>query len=390
VIAVLLALLFMAQKAPYVAPGAVEGTLQTLDGGPAIAVRVVAYKVPGSGNPDDNLNYFEMDRPVSATRTDNEGHYSMQDLPPGNYYVMAGTPGQGTYYPNAKELKGAAKIAVRSNEIYGPLDMKLLNRVRGGKISGRFNADMATMGWSEVTVVGPPLEDIVEVPIKPDGSFEIPPLPTGEYLVSVYPPPSGMPSAKIKVGESDVTGEVLTPMPTQIVSGQIVVNKGPLPIPILLFETEKYRTTATINADGTFVAQLHSDTHQVTVNGLPIGYSLASVRVGTQDASKGIVVGNKEVSDVVITLNAPQKLAVIRGKITGLAPSRYPATQVELTGQIVGGLRASVRSDGTFEFPAVLPGLYTLKLKSVPEFSSMLVTADSADTFNVTVTVPSR
>jgi hypothetical protein len=264
-----------------------------------------------------------------------------------------------------------------------------LNRIRGGKVSGRFNADMATMGWREVTVIGPPLEEIVEVPIKPDGSFEIPPLPTGEYIVSVYPPPSGMPSVKIKVGETDVTGEVLTPMPTQIVSGQIVVNKGPLPIPILLFETQKYRTGATINADGTFVAQLHADTHQVVINGLPVGYSLASVRVGSQDASKGIVVGNKEVSDVVITLNAPQKMAVIRGRITGLVPSRYPATQVELTtGLIVGGLRASVRPDGTFEFPAVLPGLYTLKLNSVPEFSSMLVAADSADTFNITVAVP--
>jgi hypothetical protein len=389
VIAIFLSLLFVIQKAPYVPPGAVEGTLQTIEGKPAIAIRVVAYKVPGSGNPDDNLNYFELERPVSSTQTDNDGHYSMMDLPPGNYYIMAGTAGQGTYYPNGRELRNAAKIPVKSNEITSGLDIRLLNRY-GGKVSGRFNADMAAMGFREITITGPPLEDLVEVPIKPDGSFEIPQLPTGNYLVSVWPPPSGMPSIKIKVGDSDITGEELTPLPTQIVSGRIVVNKGPLPIPILLFETEKYQTSATINADGTFVAQLHSDTHHVTMNGLPIGYSLASVRVGTQDASKGIVVGNKEVTDVVITLNAPQRLAVIRGKITGLEPARYPATRVELTGPIVGALQASVRADGTFEFPAVLPGLYTLKLNSVPEFSSMLVAADAPDTFNVTVAVPSR
>jgi len=306
----------------------------------------------------------------------------MMDLPPGNYYIMAGTAGQGTYYPNARELRGAAKIAVRSNEISGGLDMKLLNSY-GGKLSGRFDADMATMGWREITIIGPPLEDLVEIPINPDGTFESPHLPNGNYIVSVYPPPSGMPSVKIKVGESNITGEVLKPLPTQIVSGRIVVNKGPLPIPILLFETEKYRTGATINADGTFVAQLHSDTHQVVVNGLPVGYSLASVRIGSQDASKGIVVGNKEVSDVVITLNAPQKLAVIRGKITGLAPSRYPATRVELTGLIVGALQASVRADGTFEFPAVLPGLYTLKNVKLSSNGTIQVHATSKTEWEV-------
>ena len=83
VTAVLFSLLLISQKAPYVAPGAVEGTLRTVEGGPAIAVRVVAYKVTGSGNPDDNLNYFELERPVSFTQTDNDGHYSMMDLPPG-------------------------------------------------------------------------------------------------------------------------------------------------------------------------------------------------------------------------------------------------------------------------------------------------------------------
>jgi hypothetical protein len=389
VIAVLFSLLFLVQKAPFVAPGAVEGTLHTIEGAPAIAVRVVAYKVSGSGNPDDNLNYFELERPVSFTQTDNDGHYSMMDLPPGTYWIMAGTAGQGTYYPGTSDLRKAEKIAITSNQLVEGLDIKLLNKY-GGKPIGKINADMAAIGPREVTITGPPLEDLVEITVGSDGRFQGPQLPKGEYLMTMWPPTSGMPSMKIKVTDTDITGLELTPLPTQTVSGRIIVNKGPLPIPILQFETEKFVTGATINADGTFVTQLHADTHQVKINGLPVGYSLASVRVGTQDASKGVTVGNKEVKDVVITLNAPQRLAVIRGKITGLAPSRYPSVRVELTGAIVGSLQASVRADGTFEFPAVFPALYTLKLNSVPEFSSMLVSADSADTFDVTVAVPSR
>ena len=42
--AFLLSLFLLVQKAPYVPPGAVEGSLLTLDGKPAIAVRVVAYR----------------------------------------------------------------------------------------------------------------------------------------------------------------------------------------------------------------------------------------------------------------------------------------------------------------------------------------------------------
>jgi hypothetical protein len=89
-------------------------------------------------------------------------------------------------------------------------------------------------------------------------------------------------------------------------------------------------------------------------------------------------------------LTAPEQLAVLRGRIGGLAASRFPSTRVELTGFIIGSLQANVRQDGTFEFPAVTPGLYTLKLASVAEFSSMLVTLDSAETFDITVSVPTR
>ncbi len=385
----LLVLLLLLQKPGYVPPGGVEGTLTTIEGKPAIAVRVVAYRVPGSGNPDDNLNYFELDRPVSYTQTDNEGHYMMQDLPPSTYYIMAGTAGQGTYFPGTSDLRLAAKIAVKSNEMVERLDIKLLNRY-GGKVIGRVNADMAVLGPRKATITGPPLEDLVEVDVGPDGNFQMPQLPNGNYLLSMWPPTSGMPSVKIKVTDKDITGEVLTPLPTQTVTGRIVVSKGPLPIPILLFETDRFQTGATINADGTFVAQLHADTHRVTVNGLPVGYSLMSVRVGDKDASQGIVVGKADISDVIISLNAPEKLAAVHGKITGLATSRYANTRVQMTGLIVGAMQASVRPDGTFDFPAVMPGSYTLKLNGVPEFSSMIVNADGPSTFDITVAVPNR
>jgi hypothetical protein len=385
--AILTFLMLLPQGA--VPPGAVEGIIQNMEGAPGIAVRVVAYQVPGSGNPDDNLNYFELQRPVSTTQTDNEGHFIMTDLPPGKYYLMAGTAGQGTYFPGTRDLKRAEKIEVTSNNLVDGLDMKLMTR-NGGKVAGRVVADMALLGRRTVTITGAPLEDLVEVPVNPDGSFQLPELPQGNLFATIYPPTSGMPLYKIKVTDKDITGLELTPLPTQNVTGRIVVNKGPIPVFSLFFETEQTKVGSTINADGTFVAQLHAATHELKVYGLPIGYSVSSVRMGSQDLPQGITVTNKDISDVVVTLTSPQRLAVVRGKISGLAPSRFAAARVEMTGFIIGSLQANVRPDGTFEFPSVTPGLYTLKLASVPEFSSMLVAVDSADAFDVSVVVPSR
>src|SRR5262249_16173936 len=162
--------------------------------------------------------------------------------------------------------------------------------------------------------------------VGPDGKFLFPALPPGSYLLSMYPPTSGMPSVKVKVTDTDVSGEELTPLPTQNVTGRVVVDRGPLPLALLGFETVKTHVPATINPDGTFTVQLHAATHEVDVAGLPIGYSLASVRIGSADASKGITVTNKDISDVVITLQAPERLAVVKGRISGLAPSRFSST----------------------------------------------------------------
>ena len=69
-----------------------------------------------------------------------------------------------------------------------------------------------------------------------------------------------------------------------------------------------------------------------------------------------------DISDVVITLDTPQQLAAIKGKISGLAalsirddPRRNQGADYDHR-----VMQTNIREDGTFEFPAVTPGSYTL------------------------------
>jgi hypothetical protein len=105
---------------------------------------------------------------------------------------------------------------------------------------------------------------------------------------------------------------------------------------------------------------------------------------------QGVIVGNSDVSDVLITLNAPKKLATVKGKITGLGRERYSSSAVVMTGPTFNRGQADIEQDGSFQFDAVVPGLYTLSLNGVPEFKPITVVVEGFDTYEVAVTVPSR
>jgi len=388
VIATLLASYLMLQSAPV--PGAVTGQLRTLDGVPAVNVRVVAFVVPrGRENPDDSINYFEMAAPVDRTLTDNEGNFRLQELLPGRYYLMAGAagPGQATYYPGGPNIRDAQVLTVESGVEINNLNFQLVNRL-GGKVSGRVNASMAAIGPRTATIQGGKLEELLEVPVSPNGTYTFGHVPPGKYLLSLYPPTPGIASMPITVGNDDVSDLELEPLPTKRVTGRIIVRNGSIPHGLLGFYTIKTWVGGKINEDGTFSVDLHSTLHQIDFAGLPVGYTVASVKVASKDVTEqGILVENADVSDVLITLNAPRRLAVVKGKITGLPANRFGSTGVVLTGPTFNRGQADVQQDGTFQFDAVVPGLYKLTLNGIPEFAPMTVIVDGFGTFEVNVAV---
>jgi hypothetical protein len=224
--------------------------------------------------------------------------------------------------------------------------------------------------------------------VSPNGTYTFGHVPPGKYLLSLYPPTPGIASMPITVGNDDVSDLELEPLPTNRVTGRIIVRNGSIPHGLLGFYTIKTWVGGKINEDGTFSVDLHSTLHQIDFAGLPVGYTVASVKVASKDVTEqGILVENADVSDVLITLNAPRRLAVVKGKITGLPANRFGSTGVVLTGPTFNRGQADVQQDGTFQFDAVVPGLYKLTLNGIPEFAPMTVIVDGFGTFEVNVAV---
>jgi hypothetical protein len=383
-----LALLLWFQGPP-ARPGVVTGQLRALDGSPAIAVRVAAMPVPTSNaKPEDGVQYFTYPPPEASTLTDKEGRYRLNNLPPGRYYIMAGAFGEPTYYPGIAAMETATAINVTPSGSTPNLDFKLL-KLLGGKIGGRVNA-AARDPQLKATLLGGKLEELLDTAIAADGSFEFGHVPPGTYLVGLFPRPPGFSSLVVPVGDKDATGLELTLPPTRTLSGRIVVDNGPLPHSLLAFSTDNSYVSANINPDLTFSVKLHAARQHVDLAGMPVGYSVSSVRIGSQDALEGFAVGNADLSGMVITVSAPKRLPKIHGSVTGLAADRVASTKVELAGDIIGVLQATVQRDGSFEFATVIPGLYRLRLLEVPGFKPMEITVAGWDTTQVQVAAPAR
>jgi hypothetical protein len=369
--------LLLQAGAPVARTAVVSGQVQTRDGNPAGAVRVSVIPAPPSNlRQSDGQNYWAAQAPVSTALTNSQGSYRLANIPPGRYYIIAGMLGQATYYPASIEPERATVVTIESGASIDGLGIRLVFPF-GGRVGGRVTPAPPADAPERAVLSGLKLEELLEVPIAADGRFDFGHLPIGAYLLSLFPTPPGARSMAFNVGESDVTSLEFVRPPVRTVSGRVVAQNGPLPATVLAFSTPQSYVNARIAPDGTFRVRLHRERHRAELSGLPVGYSIAAVHIGAQDVTSGLVLADSDVSDVLITVAAPRSLPAVKGGVSGIAPARLAGARVEMTGPVIGPLDAPVRPDGTFEFAAVPPGLYRVRLPQIPELAPMTVVVSS-------------
>src|SRR5262245_17920386 len=100
--------------------GIVAGTVRGTDGRPAAKVRVGVMAVPEAGR-----RVFGAGTLVSQAETDASGRFQLEDVPPGRYYIVAGSLQAPTFYPGVGEMKTAKTIQVVAKASVRGLDFQV-------------------------------------------------------------------------------------------------------------------------------------------------------------------------------------------------------------------------------------------------------------------------
>jgi hypothetical protein len=115
---------------------------------------------------------------------------------------------------------------------------------------------------------------------------------------------------------------------------------------------------------------LNEAVHTVDIWGLPVGFRVASVRIGSSDVAGKMTVGKSEISGVVVTIKADRILPRISGRVVGSPNANFVSAKVRLSGQhILYPIETPIAANGSFDFPRVVPGLYEISIPGMNGFA---------------------
>ena len=162
----------------------VAGEIRALDGASTAGIRVAVREVPLL-----NATSKESTTLARIGQTDKTGHYKLEDVPPGRYYVMAGVVDLPTYYPGVSSVREAQIVEVGPGTILVNMDFALVHAVGSG-VSGRVKG-LPQDSLADLRVVlmlanppNGPLK-ILNTIIRSDGSFEFKGITSGRYALRV-------------------------------------------------------------------------------------------------------------------------------------------------------------------------------------------------------------
>src|SRR5687767_7608594 len=118
----LIATLFFPEFTPVqVRTGVVTGQLLSRNGQTVAGVRMSAMVVP-----EPNATPSGTTALMSVVPADATGRYRLENIPPGQYYIMAGFVDLPTYYPGVSSLSGATAVTVSAGATVSGIDFPMV------------------------------------------------------------------------------------------------------------------------------------------------------------------------------------------------------------------------------------------------------------------------
>ena len=194
--------------------------------------------------------------PGSSSRTDDTGSFRIFGLRPGEYVLSAislplgmvpvGTGSMPfspppTYYPGTGSLAEAARIRLASGDEHGPISFVFnqvrLSTVRGIVIDANGQpASTVSVNIRTTETTGTGSMTIGGRTTSSDGTFEVPRVPSGQFILSVsHYGPAGAQFGSIPLTVTDdVEGILIRLQPGITLNGQVVFDgEPPVPLPTM-------------------------------------------------------------------------------------------------------------------------------------------------------------
>jgi hypothetical protein len=214
-----------------------------------------------------------------------------------------------------------------------------------------------------------------------DGSFEFLRVPPGTYTLRVVPAaPASL--TNVTVGNQDIDGlEIRVPYQAEV-SGRVVNEDGSTlqmqPGTMIEARGASSSMSSSIQGDGSFVIRLAEGNYQLGIRGLPLGSTVKSIRAGAVNLSDEQlrIAPESGPRRILVTLARVALDSIpgvkVSGRVTGVGPASLSGVRVVLAGTDVQSylIETAPNADGTFEFPKVPQGSYTLRLNGL-QYASM-------------------
>jgi hypothetical protein len=353
-------------------PATVSGQILTKSGAPAVDARVVAIVAGGAQAAQVSM--------MSLARTDNEGRYRLEDVVPGVYYIAAGSLDELTYFPGVMSMSKATAVTVSGGAALKGMDFRLTVpqpvEISGRVVESALTASKATNLLVErlglVASGARPAARVSGGAIAADGSFRVTIPQPGTYRLSAQP---NGPEAIVMVEEEGLRG--LEIRSTTVRHTIQMEDGGPLPIFDLVFTDARISEAPSVVRAGapSVAGAMRSGEFRVTARGLPAAYSIkAFTASGVNLLAEPLRVGNSKGPveiDLVLGRSASAPWASFDGRLTGAGAAK--ATDILLKSDLFRDeFRAQPAADGSFAFPKVLPGFYTIRVLAGSALTAIL------------------
>ncbi|WP_226526993.1 carboxypeptidase regulatory-like domain-containing protein [Metabacillus niabensis] len=340
-------------------PGSINGQITNQNTGTRIEGAVVSI-LDGSSQV-----------PVSVTTTSFFGNYTVSDLAPGSYIVTASKPNFGTNQIGA--------IVISDRTVTADIGLVPNPGVINGNVIDT-NGDPVTGAEIRVSVLNENQIVVVTLLANSDGTYTVPFLTPGTYIVTVSAPNYGSStiSATVESNQSVIVTNILTPNPVTL-SVQVITTNTANPI---AGATVTVRNSTNI----TITSGVTDQNGTITFTSLPPGVlniSATALNFGTDTIS---VIGNPG-GILFAQLSLTSDPGNIQGFITNIANGdSIPNAAIQLYDFTNVLVQTTVSNQfGEYMFSGITPGVYTVVANAPnfgPETAGAIINSNETNTLS--------